>query len=95
MPQIPEAALPQIAARRGWQTLRDALIAAALVAGLPVLIVTVQTADSWAAFVAGLGASSWWVVQAGAVAVATALLSWAQRRFIDHDGVEPRRAVED
>lgn len=92
---IPSEQLPEIAARRGWQTLRDSLIAAAVIVGLPVIITAVQSASSWAEFLAGLGALSWWLFQAVLVACLTAVIAWVQRRFRDHDGVEPWRAAVD
>ena len=83
----------QIAAKRGWQTLRDALVAAGLVAVLGGLIAVLNNADGWQWLAANWQAWTWDVFQLGAVAVATAVVAWAQRRFVDPaDDYVPARA---
>ena len=90
----PDLTLPQVAAKRGWQTMAVAVIG---VMGLSVVEATVtgQLApiDSWADL-----AATWpeWTWELSKAAV-TGGLAWVWRRFGDQSGFEPpteaRRAL--
>ena len=84
----------ELAAARGWQTLRDALIAAVIVAGGGVLVGAIGNAGSWAEWLAGWQAWTWTFFQAVVMAVLTAVIAWAQRRYRDRSGASANAEAE-
>ena len=89
---VPDApALPEVAAKRGWQTLVQGLAVAVIMAALTAFGSSL-TAASWTEW-----ASSWPIwTWAAFQAAATAGVAWAVRRFADQSGTEvvvPRRAL--
>lgn len=101
---VPVEDRPRIAARRGWQTLLDALIAVLVLAAVPRLVAVITAATSWTEVGSGLVAATWPITQAVAIAGLTAMLSWYRRRYRDgsgivatspdDDGPEPRHAAD-
>lgn len=86
----------QIAAKRGWQTLADGAIVAALVAGVMPIVAAIQSADGWSSWLASWQTWTWTAAQAGVVAGLTAGVAYVRRRWITPaDQDEPRRAVDD
>ncbi len=83
----------QIAAKRGSQTLRDGLIAAAIVAVGTIAISVLNEADGWRWLVAHWESWTFDIFKYGMVAVVTAVVSWWQRRYVDPaDDYVPARA---
>ena len=82
--------LPQIAAKRGVQTLVQGLTVAVVMAALTALG-SGLTAGSWGEWFA-----TWPIwTYAAFQAAGTAGVAYLVRRYADHAGVEPRRAVEE
>lgn len=85
---ITQKELPEIAAKRGVQTLAVGLIAAAIVFGLAPLVAAIGGAEGWQDFISNWPAWTWEIFKGATVAALTALIAWFQRRYLDHDGVE-------
>lgn len=80
---IPRRELPEIAAKRGRQTLAQGLAVAGIMAAL-VALGTGLTARSWDEWIATWPLWSWAAFQAAG----TAIVAYLVRRFADHDGIE-------
>lgn len=82
----------EIAKARGWQTLRDALIAGAtailLLNVLPLIVAQVQQADGFQSLAASLPGLAWAAFQTAVVAGGTAVIAWAQRAYRDGAGIQ-------
>lgn len=93
-PTVPAPTLPEVAAKRGWQTLVQGLGVDILVALALVITTTVVPAmESWESVV-----TSWpvWLLVALRSTI-QAVAAWALRRWVDQSGttVKPRHALED
>ena len=81
-----------IAKMRGWQTLRDGVIAGViavlLLNVLPLIVSAVQQADGFQGLAASLPGLAWASFQTAVVAGGTAVIAWAQRAHRDGAGIQ-------